>query len=248
MIEFEATYAVCSRELIRYFRAKERIISTLFMPILWLLIFGSGMRSSVSLSGLDYFSFIAPGIIAMSLMQNSIHSGMSIIWDKELGFMKEMLVAPVSRISIIFGKAMGTAITSLFQGLMVLIISVILGLDVSMGIIFLTIPLMLLISIGLVGIGISLGSILDNIESFGMIMSFLIMPMFFLSGALFPIDQLPPGIRFVTYLDPLTYGVELLRYVITGFSIIPFVVSFGVMFGFSVLMMIIAGRLFSRRN
>ncbi len=247
-MEVEAIYAVALRELTRYLRAKERIISTLVMPILWLLIFGSGMRSSVNMSGLDYFTFIAPGIIAMSLMQTSIFSGVSIIWDKELGFMKEMLVAPVSRTSIVLGKAIGTAITSLLQGLMVLIISIILGLEISLGIFLLIIPLMILISVGLVGIGLSIGSILDNIEGFGLVMNFLVMPMFFLSGALFSIEQLPSRMRFLTYFDPLTYAVESLRYTLTGVSTISFTTSLPVIVGFSILTMSISTFLFSRRS
>jgi len=234
--------------MIRYFRQKERIISSLVMPIFWLLIFGGSMRSSIDIGNVDYRSFITPGVIAMSLMFTSVMSGISIIWDKELGFMKEMLVSPVSRLSIVIGKALGTSTTAIIQGLMVMLISIAIGLKISLVTFLLIVPIMLLISLGLVGIGISIGSLMNNIEGFQLIMNFLVMPMFFLSGALFPINNLPIFLRIITYIDPLTYGVELLRYMIIGTSSIPIVVNFLIVSGFSSLTIISSVWLFSRRH
>ncbi len=248
MSEIEGIYTVWLREMIRYFRQKERIISSLTMPIFWLLIFGGSMRSSIDIGPVDYNSFIAPGVIAMSILFTSIMSGISVIWDRELGFMKEMLVSPISRLSIVIGKALGTATTAIIQGTMVMLIAILLGLKISLMTFLLVIPIMLLISIGLVGIGISIGSLMNNVEGFQLIMNFIVMPMFFLSGALFPINNLPSILRLITYLNPLTYGVELLRYTIVGISNIPFIINFLVVLGFSLLMMFVSGWLFSRRD
>ena len=248
MSEIKAIYAVWLREMIRYFRQKERIIGSLVMPIFWLLIFGGSMGSSINMGSIDYKSFIAPGVIGITILFTSVMSGISIIWDKELGFMKEMLVSPVSRISIVIGKAIGTATAAIIQGTMVMIIAIITGLEINIITFLLAIPVMFLVSIGLVGIGISIGSLMNNVEGFQLIMNLLVMPMFFLSGALFPINDLPKFLKILTYIDPLTYGVELLRYVIIGFSNIPVIVSFGVVVGFSVLMMSLSAWLFSRRD
>jgi ABC-2 type transport system permease protein len=248
MSELEGVYTVWLREMIRYFRQKERIISSLAMPVFWLLIFGGSMRASVDIGDVDYNSFIAPGVVAMSILFTSIMSGISVIWDKELGFMKEMLVSPVSRISIVLGKALGTATTALIQGSMILLISVLTGLEISLLTFITLIPIMILISLGLVGIGISIASLMNNIEGFQLIMNFIVMPMFFLSGALFPINNLPAVLRFVTYIDPLTYGVETLRYTIIGVSHIPFPISLSVVIGFSCLTLIVSAWLFGRRE
>jgi len=256
MRELEAVYTVWLREMLRYIRAKERMIGSLAMPIFWLLIFGSSIRASIEV-GIDYTSFIAPGIITMALMFNSIFSGITVIWDRELGFMKEMLVAPISRLSIVAGKALGGATTALIQGILLLILIfaikslsseyfIAVRTDV---IVFLTmIPMMILIALGLVGLGIAIASRLDTLESFGLIMQFVIMPMFFLSGALFPINNLPSWIRVVTYLDPVTYGVESLRSILIGFSSINIVLSFSVVLIFTCSMLFIGTYLFNKRT
>jgi len=247
MSEVEAIYTVWLREMIRYFRQKERIIGSLVMPVFWLLIFGGSMSSSITL-GTDYRSFITPGVIAMSIMFISVSSGVSIIWDKELGFMKEMLVAPVSRVSLVLGKALGTATTALIQGIMVILISMAIGLKMSLLTFLLTLPLMLLISLGLVGIGISIGSLMNNVEGFQLIMNFLVMPMWFLSGGLFPINNLPNFLKPIPFIDPLTYDVELLRYVIIGSSSIPIVIVLPVVIGFSISMIVLSAWLFNRKS
>jgi len=248
MGEIEGIYTVWLREMIRYFRQKERIISSLVMPVFWLLIFGGSMRSSIDIGNVDYKSFITPGEIAMSLMFTSVMSGISIIWDKEIGFMKEMLVSPVSRLSIVIGKALGTSTTAIIQGIMVMLIAIATGLHISIATFFLVIPVMLLISLGLVGIGLSIGSVMNNVEGFQLIMNFLVMPMFFLSGALFPINNLPTLLRIIPYIDPLTYGVELLRYMIVGVSSIPFITNFLIVSAFSTLTITLSAWLFSRRH
>lgn len=256
MRELDAVYTVWLREILRYVREKERMISSLAMPIFWLMIFGSSIRVSVDV-GVDYTSFIAPGIIIMALMFNSIFSGITVIWDRELGFMKEMLVAPVSRLSIVTGKALGGATTALIQAtFLILLIFLIKSLtsDYFMAVrmdalVFLMmIPMMVLIALGLVGLGIAIASRLETLESFGLIMQFVIMPMFFLSGALFPIKNLPDWIRIVTYLNPVTYGVEMIRSIFIGFSSMSIVLSFSAILIFSCSTLLIGAYLFNKRN
>ncbi len=257
MHELKAVYTVWLREMIRYFRAKERIISSLAMPLFWLLVFGSGIRAPVFGGEIDYTSFIAPGVIVMSIMFTSMHSGISVIWDRELGFMKEMLVAPISRISIVIGKSLGSATTALMQGCIILFLifgtqnlssEYFSGVGVNLFTFMVTLPLMLLIALGIVGIGIGIASVLDTLEGFGMIMNFVIMPMFFLSGALFPINNLPNWLRVLSYADPVTYGVELLRSILIGFSSINIILSFSVVLIFSFFTLLVGGYLFNRKS
>ena len=256
MHELEAVYTVWLREMLRYIREKERIIGSLAMPIFWLLIFGSSIRASVGLD-IDYTSFIAPGIITMALMFNSIFSGITVIWDRELGFMKEMLVAPISRLSIVAGKALGGATTALIQALFLLLLvftiksfssEYFIAVRMNVFVFLVMVPMMVLIALGLVGIGIAIASSLDTLEGFGLIMNFIIMPMFFLSGALFPINNLPSWIRVITYLDPVTYGVELLRSILIGFSSINIVLSFSAVLIFAFSMLLLGAYLFNKRS
>jgi ABC-2 type transport system permease protein len=175
-------------------------------------------------------------------------SGISVIWDRELGFMKEMLVAPVSRLSIVLGKCLGGATTAVIQGILVLLISLVLGVRVDAITFLVLMPIMMLIALGIVGIGVAIASVLESMEGFGLVMNFVIMPMFFLSGALFPLNNLPDWLKAITYIDPVTYDVELTRYMMTGFSSVNFMLSFIVMLGFTCLTLFIGAYLFNRRS
>jgi ABC-2 type transport system permease protein len=175
-------------------------------------------------------------------------SGISVIWDRELGFMKEMLVAPVSRLSIVIGKCLGGATTAVIQGIIVLLISFALGARVDLVTFLILIPIMMLIALGIVGIGVAIASVLESMEGFGLIMNFLIMPMFFLSGALFPINNLPNWLKMVTYINPVTYDVELTRYVMIGFSSINVVLGFIATLGFTCATLLIGAYLFNKRS
>ena len=249
-IEIEAIYTIWLREFKRYFRAKERIIGSLAMPLLWFLIFGMGLGSSISFTGVDvnYFSFIVPGIISMSLLFTSLFSGVSVIWDREFGFLKEMLVAPISRISIVIGKALGGATTALIQSLLILTIAVILGWNVSVTSLLFLIPLIPIISIGFVSLGLTMASLMQSTEGFQLIMNFIVMPMFFLSGALFPLNSLPEWLRVITYADPMMYGVEILRFVSIGFSSFNPMISLAVVVAFSSAMSLLGAYTFSKKE
>jgi len=212
MSELRKIGALWYREVLRYWREKSRIVSSLILPVLWLLVFGSGMRN-VQLPGVDnYQAFIFPGILGMTLLFTSVWSGVSIIWDREFGFLKEILVAPVSRTSIVIGKALGSGTSALIQGFILLPLSILIGIELAPHSILLLIPIMILLAIGLVCVGLLIASLMNSMEGFNFIMSLVIMPMFFTSGALFPISSAPGWLQVFSYFNPLTYGVDLLRW------------------------------------
>jgi len=212
MNELRKIGALWYREVLRYWREKSRIVSSLILPVLWLLVFGSGMRN-VQLPGVDnYQTFIFPGILGMTLLFTSVWSGVSIIWDREFGFLKEIMVAPVSRTAIVVGKALGSGTSALVQGFILLPLSMLIGIRLAPQSILLLIPIMILLAVGLVCVGLLIASLMNSMEGFNFIMSLVIMPMFFTSGALFPISAAPGWLQVFSYFNPLTYGVDLLRW------------------------------------
>lgn len=243
-------YAVWLREFKRFYRDKARLASSIVRPLLWFLILGFGIGGSMRFSGmdLDYLPFITPGIIGMSVLFTSLFSGVSVIWDREFGFLKEMLVAPISRISIIIGKALGGATASMVQSVILILIASFIGVHFSMASIMMTLPTIVVISVGFVALGITIASMMDTMEGFSVIMNFIVMPMFLLSGALFPINNLPTGMTWIIYVNPMTYSVEALRYTTIGVSSFNIFVSFGLVVAFSATMSIIAAFAFSRRK
>ncbi|MFH8080817.1 MAG: ABC transporter permease [Candidatus Aenigmatarchaeota archaeon] len=249
-MELEAIYTIWLREVKRYLRAKERIISSLAMPIFWFLIFGSGMNIAMRLANAEvkYSDYIAPGIIAMALLFTSVSSGVSVIWDREFGFLKEMLVAPISRTIIVIGKSLGGATTALLQGLMIIGLSALFGVKFSLLSLVILLPVMLLISIGFVCFGLIIGSLMETLEGFQLIMNFVVMPLFFLSGVLFPIENLPYFLKVLSFLDPLTYGVDVMRNIVIGVSHLPIYISFTVIFLFTLTTSIIASLIFDKKQ
>lgn len=245
----DVIYTIWLRSLKRYLRSKSRIIGSLGMPLFFLVILGFGLNSVVNIPGAgeNYVEFLAPGIVAMSVLFTSIFSGIQIIWDKQFGFLKETLVAPVSRIEIMLGQTFGGATTAIIQGTIILVLSLFIGISVS-GIpgLLMAFGFMALIGIGFTALGIAIASRMEDMNGFQMIMSFLIFPIFGLSGAMFPIDSLPPAFKSLTMLDPLTYGVEGIRYGLSGVSQINPVICFVVLLSFSVAMIIAGGYLFKK--
>jgi len=251
-------YTIWLREMIRYVRSKSRIITSLAMPIIWLALLGSAIGTMVKGSsslplGMSYVQYIAPGIIGMTILFTSIFSGVSIIFDREFGFLKEILVAPVSRLSIVIGKAFGGTTTAMIQGMIMFFLALLMGVkftsEFGSGLGFvMTVIFMFLIGLSFVSLGIAIASKIESMEGFQMIMSFLIMPMFFLSGALYPINTLPEWLKALTYIDPLTYGIDGLRYSIQGSSVaqFPILLDFGVLLGFCCLTLIVGTYLFKR--
>jgi ABC-2 type transport system permease protein len=250
MIEFRKIYWIWYRDVLRYWREKTRIITSLVTPLLWLLIFGSGMRA-VEMPGLgNYQAFLFPGVLGMTLLFTSISSGISVIWDREFGFLKEILVAPVSRSSIVLGKALGGATSALVQGIILLPLSYLVGANLSFLSMLVYIPLMIIIAVGLVSIGLTIAAFVESMESFNMIMSFAIMPMFLLSGAFFPMNAAPQWLRLISYIDPLTYGVDILRWAtFRGWeTLLPPYIEIIILVVFAVVLIYLCGRLFGRQK
>jgi len=241
------TYTLWLRSIKRYSRSKSRIIGSLAQPLFFFLALGFGLGSAFSAQGgFDYLAFIAPGIIAMSVLFTSVFSGIQVLWDKQFGFLKETLIAPVSRYSIMLGQTLGGATTALIQGLFMMIIIFIFGkLTLGFGILI-ALGFMILISLAFTSLGIAISSRMEDMQGFQLIMNFLIMPVFFLSGALFPITSLPSWLKTVVYINPLTYGVEGMRYGLTGVSSINPLVSLAVLGGFCLAMIFLGGYLFKR--
>ena len=250
MSELRKIYGLWHREVLRYWREKSRIISSLILPLLWLLVFGSGMRG-MELSGTQsYQTYIFPGIVAMTLLFTSVWSGISIIWDREFGFFKEIMVAPVSRTSIVIGKALGSGTSALIQGFILLPLSFLVGVHLSPLSFLILIPTMILISIGLVCIGLLIASMITSMEGFNFIMSLVIMPMFFTSGALFPLTSAPAWLRGFSYVNPLTYGVDVLRWgtFFEASSLLPIYVEFLILVLFAAAMITACSYTFNIRK
>ena len=214
----KAVYIMWLREVKRFVRSKSRIVGALGQPILFLVALGYGLGPVFQKAGQgNYLEFIAPGIIGMSIIFTAIFNGMQVIWDRQFGFLKETMVAPVSRLSIMFGRTLGGATVAATQGTLVLLIAIIAGFrPVSLFGIIPALVVMLLIALLFSAIGITVASKLKDMQGFQLIMNFLVMPLFFLSGALFPLNNIPPALLVVARLDPLSYGVDALRYFLIG--------------------------------
>lgn len=195
-----------------------------------------------------YQAFIFPGIIAQTILFTSVFSGLSVIQDRQFGFLKEILVAPISRPSIVLGKAIGISTTSLIQGIILLFLSFVVSVPMTIPILLESIGVIILIALGLSGMGLLIASFTDSMEGFNLIMSFIVMPIFLLSGALFPITGLPSWLQVAVYVNPLTYGVDALRSIILHQSVLPLYVDVIVVAIFAVLMILISALIFSKKE
>jgi ABC-2 type transport system permease protein len=246
-MDWNTIYIIWLREIIRYTRQRSRLYSSFARPILWLFILGMGLRPSFqAIQGFNYTQYIFPGIIAMTLIFTSIQSAISIIWDREFGFLKEILVAPVPRTAIALGKAFAGSTLSIIQGTVMLLFAPLVKVPIAWHQILLLIPAMFLISFALTGIGIIIASRMTSFEGFGTIMNFLVMPMFFLSGAMFPVSGLPAWLKTIIYINPLSYGVDLLRRILLGISTFPIFVDIGFLIAFSTVVIFLAILFFNR--
>jgi len=219
------------------------------MPLFFLLFLGFGLNSVVNIPGYgeNYIQFLIPGMVAMSVLFTSVFSGIQIIWDKQFGFLKETLVAPVTRMEIMLGQTFGGATTAVIQGIMIMVISLFLGLQVQSAAGFLiALGFMVIIGISFTAFGIAIASRMEDMTGFQLIMNFVIFPIFGLSGALFPISSLPDWLAPITMFDPLTYGVEGIRYGLTGVSQINPLLCFIVIGGFACVMTVIGAFLFRK--
>ncbi|MGC1293536.1 MAG: ABC transporter permease [Alloacidobacterium sp.] len=213
-----AIYILWLRELKRYIRSRVQIIASLGQPLLYLLALGFGLGPVFARAGNgSYVQFIAPGVIGMSILFMCIFSGISILWDRQFGFLKETLVAPVPRMNVMLGRTLGSATVATFQGLLVLLVCLIAGFRPhSWAALPLAFIFMAMVAITFAALGTTFGSVIKDMQGFPIVMNFMVLPMFFLSGALFPLSHLPTALTVITHLDPLTYGIDGLRGALTG--------------------------------
>ncbi len=245
-----AIYVMWLREMKKYVRNRSRLAGNLAMPFFFLAFLGMGFNS-LEISGLpegvSYIEFLAPGIVSMTLLFGSMFAGVSILFDRQFGFLKEIMVAPVGRTSIVIGRIFAGMTSGVIQAFFILGISIFMGVRVPNPIsLIYAIPFILVIAMSFVGLGISLASKIEDMHGFQMIMNFLVMPTFLLSGALFPLDKLPAWLAGISYLDPLTYGVDGLRGLIIGSSHLPIIVDFAVLGTFCSAMILLATYLFNK--
>ncbi len=215
-----AIYILWLRELKRYVRSRTQIVASLGQPMLYLLVLGFGLGPVFQRAGNgSYFQFMAPGVIGMTVLFSSIFSGLGLLWDRQFGFLKETLVAPVPRLQIMIGRTLGGATVSIVQGLLVTTVCVIAGFrPVNLATVPLAMVFMVLIAIVFAALGVAIGSSLQEMQGFQLIMNFMVLPIFFLSGALFPLAGLPKALQIATAVDPLSYGIDGMRTVLLGRS------------------------------
>lgn len=248
---FNIVYTMWLREMIKFWRSKSRIIGALSTPLTFMFFLGPGLISGFQFRGgssID-ISFFAPGLIGMSILFASLFSGVSILWEREFGILKATLITPVSRFFVAFGKAVGGVTIAIIQGILIMIFAMLIGVKyVSFIGVLAGIAVMFLSGIGFNGLGIALASKIESHEGFQMIMSLLTMPLVLLSGAFFPISNLPVWLKSLMLLNPLTYGVEALRWCLSGSSTIPIPLSITVIILFDIIILGVAGRLFGKIN
>ncbi|WP_319540299.1 ABC transporter permease [uncultured Methanospirillum sp.] len=249
MSELRGIYTLWLREVKKFVRERSRLVNAFVQPLLWLFIFGTGMRFSATVPGVNYQQFIFPGLVCQAMLFTAMFLGISVIWDREFGFLKEILVSPMSRSSIFCGKMLGVSTDVMIQGVVIFPFAFLIGAQMNVGIFLLSLPVMLLITFGLVCIGLTFASLMKSFEGFGLIQTFINMPMFFLSGALFPLNNVPQWLQVVSLVNPLTYGVDALRTVMIGQSwtgIAPISVDIAVLLVFDVVMFTVGTWAFSR--
>jgi ABC-2 type transport system permease protein len=241
-------YVLWLRQLKRYFRSRARIVGSLGQPLLFLVSLGFGFGPVFRRAGQgNYIQFLAPGVMAMTVLFSAIFNGIELIWDRQFGFLKETLVAPVSRLTIMIGRTLGGATTAVMQGLVVAIVCTLVGFRPE-GVSGLLggLAFMVLIAVMFTALGTAIASVLSDFQGFQMVMNFLVMPMFFLSGALFPLAGLPRALDLVARIDPLSYGVDGLRSSLTGLSHFGVVTDLAVLSVLTFGLLLVGTRLFSK--
>ena len=220
MNNLRGIYTIWYREILRFRYDKARMFTSLVFPVLFLFVFGTGLRGSIGLlgGGVDFIQFMFPGIIGMSVLVGSFMTGVSVVWDREFGFLKEVLVAPISRVAVALGKTLGSATVATIQGLIIMIFAPVVGISLSAVTILSLLPLMLLLAASMGSLGILLASRIRSMEAFQAAMQMLMFPMAFLSGVFFPMQGLPSWMNVLVKINPATYGIAPIRQVVLGTS------------------------------
>lgn len=243
-----AIYVLWLRELRRYLRSRAQIVASLGQPVLYLVALGFGLGPVFQKAGQgNYVQFVAPGIIAMTVLFSSVFSGIGLLWDRQFGFLKETLVAPVPRLQVMIGRTLGAATVAMIQGLLVAVVCFLAGFRVvNLATVPLALLFLCLIACLFAALGSAIGSVLQNMQGFQLIMNFLVMPIFFLSGALYPLKNLPKALDVVTTLDPLAYGVDGLRTTLIGISHFGLIIDGAVLAAILTVLLVVGSHLFSK--
>jgi len=259
--DLKGAYTIWYRDVLRFLRDRTRVITSLAQPLLFLFVFGGGLAPAMSGLGggnLSFTEFMFPGILGMTVLFTSIFSAVSIVWDREFGFLKEVMVAPVSRAAVALGKVAGGSTVAMFQALIVLVLAPLIGIKLTLDQLLILVGLMLLLAAVMTSFGILIAARQRTMEGFQMIMQFLLMPMFFLSGALFPLRSVPLWMTWLNRIDPVTYGVDPLRQValrasvpaesLRALSLHPIATDIVIMVAIGVIFIIPAVWLFSKQD
>jgi ABC-2 type transport system permease protein len=240
--------ALWLRQLKRYGRSRARVIGSLGQPLLFLLALGFGFGPVFQRAGQgSYIQFLAPGVICMTILFNAIFNGIELIWDRQFGFLKETLVAPVSRLTIMAGRTLGGATVALLQGLIVSVICLMAGFRPgSLAAVPEALVFMALVALMFTAFGTAIASVMEDFQGFQLVVNFLVMPTFFLSGALFPLTNVPRLIGVIAAINPLSYGVDGLRTALTGVSHFGVATDFAVLSAFTIACLLAGTYLFSR--
>ena len=220
MNHLRGVYTIWYRDLLRFWHDKMRMVGSITMPLLFLFVFGSGLSARMGSigPGVDFAQFIFPGIIGMTVLMSSFMAGVSVVWDREFGFLKEVLVAPISRDAVAMGKALGAATIALIQGMIIMLFAPLIGVSLSVWTVLALLPLMFLLAVSVGSLGILIATRIRSMEAFQAVMQMLMFPMVFLSGVFFPLDGLPNWMGILVKLNPVTYGVAPIRQVVLAAS------------------------------
>lgn len=215
-MNLSGVYAIWLREMLTFFREKPRIVSAIINPIFWLLTFGVGLGATVNIAGANYEQYIFPGILMQTFLFSSIFYGAYLVWDRRIDLLKAVLVTPLSRSSIFLGKVLGGVTFALIEAIIILAFGVAININYTPTSILLTLVTVIIAAAGLTAVGLTIGSLMTSPEGFQLITTFVIFPLFFLSGGLFPLNNLPSYLTALTIANPLTYIVDSLRSLLLG--------------------------------
>jgi ABC-2 type transport system permease protein len=217
---YRGTWVVAYREVLRFIRDRARVLASLTFPLLFLAIFGAGFSNIIGVmgGGVNLIEFMYPGIIAMAVLTSALAAGMSVVSDREVGFLKEILVAPVSRTGVVLGKAIGATGVALLQALMLLVIAPVVGVHLNVGIVLQLVPIVAILALGLSGLGILIASFIESQQGVQLLLQVLVFPMIFLAGVFFPVDRVPLWMAVLSKVNPVTYGVDAIRQLFLGSS------------------------------
>lgn len=244
--DVEAIWAICLRDLKRLWRDRTRFLGGVVRPVLWLLIMGHSLKPAVTNLGVDYTKYLFPGVLGMTLVFTALHSAISIIWDREFGFLKEVMVAPIPRSAVMLGKVLSGTVEACLQGLTTLVFAPLIGLWPTLIQVGELLLVMFLVSFSLTALGTAIAARMTSFEGFGTISNFIIMPMYFLSGAIYPVDRLPLWIKSLTVINPLTYCIDAIRAITVGLNVFPLMQDLSLIIVFGLVMLLVAYPAFLR--